>query len=124
MDGGCDQGDLHYGSGILTIRSDCIVRSTSVMLQGMQERTESGGSSYAALTFHELDEDLVEESSAVSIVAAACLLVLLIVCVSLGWYYFHQCRVRAVPVEEPQTTREVRSNDQPLLEKPIGEFPI
>ncbi|XP_022226897.2 uncharacterized protein LOC111077069 [Drosophila obscura] len=126
-----DRQQLHInGSGILTIRSDCIVRSTSVTLQGMPGAT--AGKSYASLTSLDVEPQSaltpqpleLGQGSAVAIIVA-CTLVLIIASISLGWFYYYQRRGRAQqtqsPVEDHQTKSNGSCNDHPLLEKPLGE---
>nr|ABA56480.1 Iris [Drosophila pseudoobscura] len=122
------------GSGILTIRSDCIVRSTFVTLQGMQGATAR--QAYASLRPIALDASRslddaqkqhqleIEEGSSVAIIVAGTL-VMIIVSISLGWFYVYcyQRRARAQQVQRPvedhriKTKNEGSSNDHPLLER-------
>ncbi|XP_017063281.2 uncharacterized protein LOC108102654 [Drosophila eugracilis] len=135
------------GSGILSIQSDCIVRSSVVTLQGEPKRRLPSKNGYASLqltsksplkvgilesfdqlfkivTQLKLDQEKLQavEGYPLGIIAMCPIIVLIALLIPLAWLYrtFHRRQLSAAknPVEGHQDTkRETITSDLPLLEK-------
>ncbi|KAH8412530.1 hypothetical protein KR009_002806 [Drosophila setifemur] len=121
------------GSGILSIRSDCVVKSSDVGLQGKPQLRKASKVGYASMhsTNETCDYNCLRQHREVmvpiAIIAGGSSIVLIVIFIFvLAWFYYSyrkwQVVQKADPVNDMEcsqgTDRETTTSNLPLLEKP------